>query len=263
MKIKESIENKLKDLFKTDKFHIIAIVITGSHAYGMNTKDSDIDILGIFLPPEEYILGVKRVEQVSLLKHELGFEGTMFSFSKWYNLMVQQNPNVQELLWSADNMYIYKDNLYFNWLLESRKYLLSKKLKHSYGGYAHAQIQRLKALNEKVNQNKKRLEEFEKFGYSTKNASHVFRLLNMCLDALVEHEIQVLRPENQFLIAIREGQYTYEQIREMSDKKFDLIERAYVASELRNKVDDKFEKDLHLKILKNWLNKVWTDENNL
>lgn len=253
MKIKEKIENKLREVFKSDDFHIICIAITGSTAYGMNTKDSDIDIIGIFLPPLEYILGVESIEQIQLSKDELGFEGTMFSFSKWFRLMIEQNPNVQEILWTEKNMYVYTDKLYFEQLLNVREHFLSKKLKHSYGGYAFAQIQRLKSLNEKVNQNKKRLEEFDKFGYSTKNASHVFRLLNMCLDGLITHEILVMRPENQFLLAIREGQYSYEQIREMADRKFELIEQAYVTSTLQNKVDYVFQKRVHMSILKSYI----------
>ena len=81
MKIKETVDQRLKEVFKESPFHIIAIAITGSHAYGMQTKDSDIDIMGIFVPPVEYILGVKNVEQVMINKEESGFEGTMFSFS--------------------------------------------------------------------------------------------------------------------------------------------------------------------------------------
>lgn len=253
MKIKEIVENRLREVFKEKSFHIIAIAVTGSNAYGMQTKDSDMDIMGIFLPPLDYVLGVNNVEQVMITKEKDNIEGTMFSFSKWYNLMIQQNPNVLELLWHENNNYLYKDNKYFDLLINNRKQLLSKKLKHSFGGYAFAQIQRLSKLNEKVNQNKKRLEEFKKFGYSTKNASHVFRLLGMCLDALVEGEIQVLRPERQFLIAIREGKYDYNKIVEMSDNKFRLIEEAYVNSKLPNKINKEFADNIHLDILKDYI----------
>lgn len=253
MKIKEIINDRLKDVFKDSSFHIIAIAMSGSHAYGMQTKDSDIDIMGIFLPPIDYILGVNRVDQIIINKEKDNVEGTMFSFSKWYNLMIQQNPNTLELLWHEKNNYIYQDNKYFNWLLENRKEFLSKKLKHSFGGYAFSQIQRLSKLNEKVNENKKRLKEFENFGYSTKNASHVFRLLGMCLDALIEKEINVLRPERQFLIAIREGKYSYDEIVKMSNDKFNLIEEAYIKSSLKNKINKEFADELHLKILKDYL----------
>ena len=75
----------------------------------------------------------------------------------------------------------------------------------------------------------------------------------MCLDALVEEEIQVLRPERQFLIAVREGKYTYDEIVKMSNDKFNLIEQAYITSNLRNKIDMDFANNLHLKILKDYL----------
>jgi len=253
MKIKDIIEHRLKIMFGDSSFHIIAIAITGSNAYGMQTKDSDLDIIGIFLPPVEYILGVKQIEQVIINKNIDGFEGTMFSFSKWYNLLIKQNPNILELLWHEEHNYIYKDNKYFNWLLENRKELLSKQLKHSYSGYAYRQMQKLKSLNEKVNQNKKRLEEFEKFGYSVKNASHAFRLLNMCLDGLIEGEIKVMRPEKQFLRAIREGKYTYDEISKMAYDKMKLIDEAYIRSNLKNKINMEFANNLHLKILKDYI----------
>ncbi len=253
MKIINFVHEKLKNVFGDKQYHLIAVAITGSHAYGINTKDSDIDIMGIFLPPEEYILRVKHIEQIEFSKKENEYEGMLFSFSKWYNLMLQQNPNVLELLWHIDNMYVYRDNEYWPKLFNLRKEFLSKKLKHSYGGYAFAQSQRLKRLNIKVNQNTKRLENFDKFGYDVKAASHIFRLLGSALDGLVEHEINVLRPDRQFLLAIREGKYTYEEISNMALEKNKLIEEAYVRSTLRNSIDMKLADILHIDILKNWL----------
>jgi predicted nucleotidyltransferase len=253
MKILEVVNNRLQEVFKDKKYHLICVAITGSHAYGINTKDSDIDIIGIFLPPEDYILRVEHIDQIITTKEKDGYDGQIFSFSKWYNLMIQQNPNTIEILWSDENMYIYRDSEVWPKLVNNREKFLSKKIKHSCAGYAFSQVQRMKALNIKANQNEKRKEEIEKYGYSTKNCSHIFRLLGMALDALIEHQINVMRPERQFLIAIREGKYTYDEMVKMSNDKFQLIEQAYIASDLRNKIDDEFVKKLHLEILKNWL----------
>ena len=258
--IKENIYRRLKSVFGDESFHIICIAITGSKAYGIAQPDSDTDVMGIFLPPERFLLGVDHVEQILLDKKELGVEGAMFSFSKWYNLMLQQNPNVLELLWHEQNNYVFCDEDYWPILLAERGNFLSKKLKHSYGGYAYAQMQRLKKLNENVNQNKARLENIEKFGYDVKAAGHVFRLLNTALDALVEHEITVLRPERHFILAIREGKYTLDELQRMSNDKIALIENAYIKSTLRNKVDMVHAKEIELQIIKHRIKELWKSE---
>ncbi len=253
MKIRQIVIDRLNQEFGVDNYHLICIAITGSHAYGMQTKDSDYDIMGLFLPPINYLLGLDKVEQVILKKTD-GVEGVIFNFTKWYHLVVQQNPNVLELLWHNHTQYIYKDDTIWSQIFNNREQLLSKKLKHSFAGYAFAQLNRLNKLNEKVNENPKRLEEFKKFGYSTKNASHMFRLLNMAFDALVDCEIQVMRPERQFLISIREGKYTYDEIVKLANDKFHLVEQAYLKSDLRNKIDYNFANQLHINVLKTHLN---------
>lgn len=252
MKIRQIVKERLDEQFGVDNYRLICIAITGSHAYGMQTATSDFDVMGLFLPPENYILGMDRVDQVQLHKID-NVEGMLFSFQKWYHLMFQQNPNVLELLWHTPSQYVFRDDIIWPMLYNTRGELLSKKLKHSFAGYAFAQMNRLNKLNEKVNENPKRLEEFKKFGYSTKNASHMFRLLNMAFDALVDGEIQVMRPERQFLISIREGKYTYDEIVKMANDKFALIEEAYMRSAMRNKVDYDFANRLHIDILRKHL----------
>ena len=39
---------------------------SGSHLYGTNTPESDEDFVGIFMPPKEYVYGLKSVEEVDL-----------------------------------------------------------------------------------------------------------------------------------------------------------------------------------------------------
>lgn len=254
MKIRQVVKERLDKEFGVDNYYLICIAISGSHAYGMQTKDSDFDIMGLFLPSIDYILGLKKVEQVIVEKSD-GIEGIMFNFVKWFKLMIDQNPNTLELLWHVPSQYVYTDTTVWPKLLENRSNFLSKKLKHSLGGYSFAQMNRLNKLNEKVNENPKRLEEFKKFGYSTKNASHMFRLLNMAFDALVDEELTVMRPERQFLISIREGKYTYDEIIKMVNEKFSRVEEAYMRSNLRNKIDYEYANQFQIDVLKEYLKK--------
>lgn len=258
MKISQVVKDHLDKTFGENNYYLICIAISGSHSYGMQTSDSDYDVMGLFLPPVDYLIGLKNVEQVVIPKTD-GVEGTIFEFRKWFRLMINQNPNVLELLWQHDSMYVYRDETIWPILFNRRSEFLSKRLKHSFAGYAFAQLQRLNKLNEKVNQNKKRLEEFQKFGYSTKNASHLFRLLNTAFDALVDKEIQVMRPERQLLIAIREGVYSYEQILLMANDKFARIEEAYMRSDLRNRIDFDAANKFLTSTIFNYLQKIGFD----
>ena len=254
MKIRQIVKDRLDKEFGVNNYYLICIAIAGSHAYGMQTKDSDYDIMGLFLPPIDYLLGLKSVEQIVFEKRKGDpIDGPVFNFTKWFKLMVDQNPNTLELLWHVHTQYVYKDSIIWPKLIENRDKFLSKKIKHSFGGYAFSQLNRLDKLNEKVNENPKRLEEFKKFGYSTKNASHMLRLLNMCFDALIDKEVSVMRSERQFLISVREGVYKYGEIVKMANDKFSKIEEAYMRSDLRNKIDFDFANDLQVEILRNYI----------
>lgn len=52
----------------------------------------------------------------------------------------------------------------------------------------------------------------ERFGYDTKHAMHLCRLLTMGLEALREGAIRVRRPDADWLRAVREGLYDYDQL---------------------------------------------------
>lgn len=64
----------------------------------------------------------------------------------------------------------------------------------------------------KKNRNEVRHELEENFGFDTKHAMHLVRLLRMGVEALRDGEIIVKRPDAAELLAIRGGAWTYEQI---------------------------------------------------
>ena len=53
--------DKLKKQAEDSK---ILEINSGSVLYGTNTKDSDTDYLGIFMPSEEYVYGLKSVKEI-------------------------------------------------------------------------------------------------------------------------------------------------------------------------------------------------------
>lgn len=222
----------------------------------MNTKDSDTDIVAIYVPPaKDIILAVDHeiIQFKKVLNKNDVVEGQIFPINKWLDLVQKQKSLPIEMMWFRDNQYIFTDGPYWNKIMEHRDELLSKKIKHSLASYAFGQLNKLNKLNEVVNQNKKRLEEFNKFGYSTKNASHLFRILGMALDAFIEKRLIVMRPDRQFLLSIKEGNYTYKRIVEMAIEKYNLVEQAYISSDLRIDIDKNIIANLKYDILSSYI----------
>ena len=74
--------------------NVILLAVGGSHAYGMDTPTSDIDIRGIALNTKEEILLGKNWESVV----DVDTDTTIYSFNKIIDLLTQCNPNTIEIL---------------------------------------------------------------------------------------------------------------------------------------------------------------------
>lgn len=124
----------------------ILLVRAGSHAYGTNTPTSDLDVRGIMIPPSDYYLGMKRVEQYQ----EAG-DGTetkpdlvVYELRKYLNLAADANPNILELLF-CDDSDVLKLSPAGEMLRASRHLFLSKKARHTFSGYAMSQLKKIES----------------------------------------------------------------------------------------------------------------------
>lgn len=112
----------------------------GSHLYGFNRPDSDEDFRGVFIPDKEYIYGLtKKIEQLEQKEPDR----VLYSLHKFIQLALKNNPNIIELLYVPDNKMIFCHPIW-DVIRENANLILSKKCKHSFSGYAHDQLQRIK-----------------------------------------------------------------------------------------------------------------------
>lgn len=120
----------------------ILLTLTGSHAYGLATESSDYDWRGIAIPPKEYFTGfMRQFEQA-----DKSFDGTdcsIFGIRKFFELAANANPNIIEILWTDidDTAICTKAGLAVKAVREA---FLSRKVKHTFSGYAVAQLKRIK-----------------------------------------------------------------------------------------------------------------------
>lgn len=118
----------------------------GSHAYGLSTPESDLDLRGVCIEPIEYIVGFansfEQAENVKYPGYEDSNDCTIFSLLKFAKLAADANPNVIEILFVEDEEVILKDHN-GQFLIQNRDLFLTKKAFHTFGGYAKGQLKRL------------------------------------------------------------------------------------------------------------------------
>jgi predicted nucleotidyltransferase len=116
------------------------LTIYGSHAYGLATETSDVDLKGFAIPPAEYFHGfLRKFEQAESRNPDM----TIFDIRKFVQLAADCNPSVIEILW-VDESEIIQINRFGRMLLDNREKFLSQKAKWTFCGYSMAQLKRIK-----------------------------------------------------------------------------------------------------------------------
>lgn len=124
-----------------------AIFVTrhGSHAYGLSTPTSDLDIKGVLIAPEECYIGfMHTVEQVEERQPN---DLVIYELTKFMKLASDCNPNIIEVLHTDDSDILYMNDL-GGMLRDQRDLFLSQKAKFTFSGYAMAQMKRMKNHHE-------------------------------------------------------------------------------------------------------------------
>lgn len=68
--------------------------------------------------------------------------------------------------------------------------------------------------------------------YDAKNMMHVFRLLNMAEEIARYKKVNVRRPEREWLLKIRAGEFLYEDLLKQADEKIELVNELFGKSDL-------------------------------
>lgn len=235
-------------------------VMMGSVAYAVSGGGSDIDVYGWAIPPKEYVFPHLRGEIAGFGKtgpafdqyqqhHLKGNNGkdydlTCFSIVKYFQLVMQNNPNMIDSLFVPRNCVLHITQI-GEMVRENRKLFLHKGAWHKFKGYAYSQLSKMKVLNR---ENEHRQASIDRHGYDVKFAYHVVRLINEVEQIMVEHDLDLTR-NNEQLKAIRAGEWTKEQIENYFDSKERELESLYLSSTLPYSPDEAKIKQLLLNCL--------------
>lgn len=226
----------------------------GSHAYGLNTPTSDEDFRGFFFLPSDKFFGLESgPETIDYI--EDGKDIAIWEFRKFMRLVGSSNPNVIETLFTDRSDWLIDKptpcGLYgvATHLANNKRFLLSKKVHKTFGGYAYQQFQKLG----------KNLDAWELPGVR-KDAMHCARLILFMKEALETSNLTLKidskrRPDvYNFLMSIRRGQLKPVPVYEWAGQQLEECDKLAKTSNLREEPDHKFLNDFTISVLKEQYN---------
>jgi hypothetical protein len=126
--------------------HLILLeCLSGSRAYGLATPQSDTDIKGVFYLPKSRFYGLQSeyVPQVSNASNDIVY----YELGRYIELLLQNNPNMMELLATPQDKVLYRHPLMDSFLPE---WFVSKLCENTFAGFASSQIKKARGLNKKI-----------------------------------------------------------------------------------------------------------------
>jgi len=303
--------------FDSIENYIIFEFISGSHLYGLNTLESDVDYRGVCIPPLEILLDPYN----SFKQKDSGFkeeDRTIYALKQFMRLCADNNPNIIEFLFVPEKSTVTKLSIWDK-IVESKHLFLSKNIKYRFTGYAFSQLKRIqnhrkwlinppteeptremfglkdgdkiisnawiRIMKESLNfnlmkeeylnkykaevdyknareqwdnyiawkkgRNPKRKVLEEKWGYDTKHASHLFRLMIEGKELLLTGNLTFPLVEAEEIRAIKNGKYEYDEMLDLAKNMESNFENWYAESILPKVPDRKALTELYLSIIIN------------
>lgn len=140
----------IKKLPGSNRHRTVFVTVTGSFLYGTNTESSDRDYAGVFIPHEDYVFGLRTIEEIDLSTTDKDITGKntpgavdckLYEIRKFLKLCYDCNPNIIEMLF-APKGYFYFDEI-FAPVLENRELFISTNLVNRFIGYAISQERKM------------------------------------------------------------------------------------------------------------------------
>jgi predicted nucleotidyltransferase len=224
----------------------------GSKAYGVDVdektsehfglKASDEDTVGVCVPPFDYYYGFNEFEQHVGKDPDIAIH----SLKKFLIMATKGNPSTLDILWLPEELWSVKTEA-GQMLIDNRNIFLTKKVGWSIYGCANHHLKNV------INGNG-RADYIRAFGYDTKAASHLIRILRMAYEILVLNQVEVRRQDAHDLRNIRLGILEKRDVVDYAQEMIDNIVNQYIPnSSLPDEVDKSIVHQLSINVTKKFL----------
>jgi len=224
---------------------LLARWVTGSHAYGVSTADSDRDYVELYVEPADHVTGLYRATNIQKIVN--GEDVSRYPLRNWAHLVTQGNPNMVELLYIEPE---WAHPMWTNYVLPVREHMLSKSAGFRFLGYAQSQTI---AIERGMNGHVQRPELIEAHGYDTKYAYHALRIVREGLRLMKLGWLEFPLPDAEYLQAVRRGEVSKQEVLNQMETSIADLRSAIDATGLPRRVDmDRINPMLHSVYLRAW-----------
>lgn len=142
---------------------------SGSHLYGLNTPESDIDYVSVFLPRSEDLLSLQKCEYIDNSSKSSSenrrntnedVDDHQYALQRYLHLVLSGNPNLTEILFAPNNVVIVEDER-FTFLKNNYDKLISSNVYNSFVGFSYSQRKKLEYKSKRFGQLEKSIEYLE------------------------------------------------------------------------------------------------------
>ncbi len=221
----------------------VLTVWRGSVAHGTYVPNDDPysiddkDLIGICIPDDEHYTGLRQFGSRGTQEIQVDpWDVVIYEHRKALRLLAKGNPNMLAMLWAPTEFTTYYTAA-GEALLANRDLFATKAAFPAFRGYAQSELRKLKKNIYHGYMGEKRKALVDKFGYDVKNASHLIRILRQGISFMQTGELEVYRSDADELMAIKQGDYTFEGVTQMA-KQLDIeLESAGTLSRLPDAPD--------------------------
>lgn len=226
--------------------------LVGSHAYGLATPESDIDIMSVFLGDEDTYLGVDYTGKLTVEKKAEGYEETAYELRKFCMMCCNSNPNALPLLFLKEYKVVTPAG---QALLDIKDLFVTKDIIRTFGAFALSEVKKIFNTEVTGDMGAKRKALVEKHGYNTKSALHAMRMANMAREVANASTLQFDRRNlgAQYLLEIKNGLHDKNIIYNCVQQEVEYAEARIKLSNLPDKPDKAKVNEVVKKIIKKYV----------
>ena len=250
---------EIAKLLGKDLDNVILGGYRGSIAHGTYVPSSDPnsiddkDLMFVCVPDLSHYFGLKEFNSRGTKEIKHGeWDIVLYEVRKFVNLLMKGNPNVLMMLWLEPNLYVQVNDS-GKLLIDNRGLFVGRHVYRSFTGYAYGQLKKMTAYKFEGWMGTKRKTLVDKYGFDSKCASHLIRILKMGIEFMRDGQMYVQRHDAQQLLDIKHGKWGLTQVKEEAERLFKVAEEVYLECKLPVGLDLDKINDLCVEIVKNEL----------